>query len=129
MKSHPLVTVVDDDESVRVALGRLLTTSGLEVATFASGREFLDSIATRRPDCLILDVDMPGMTGPDVLRALSESGTSIPVIVIAGRAEPQTEARCLRANALAYLLKPIDQRILLDMVALALRRGSTSPPP
>jgi len=127
VKPPPLVSVVDDDESVRVALRRLLTTSNVEVATFASGREFLDSIATRRPACLILDVDMPGMTGPEVLRALIESGTSIPVIVLAGRAEPQTEARCLRANTVAYLLKPIDQRILLDMVALALRRGSAFP--
>ncbi|HEY2994512.1 MAG TPA: response regulator [Methylomirabilota bacterium] len=120
MKAYPLIAVVDDDASVRKALSRLLTAYGLGVTTFACGQDFIDSIARRRPDCLILDMDMPGMTGADVQRALTGCGARVPTIIIAGRDDPDTEARCLAAGAAAYLRKPIDERVLLDAVTTAL---------
>ena len=120
MKTHALVAVVDDDESIRKALQRLLRAAGLAVTTFACGEDFIESIVHLRPDCLILDMDMPGMTGADVQRVLSRRGERVPVIIIAGRDDPHTEARCRAAGAAAYLRKPIDAQILLTAVATAL---------
>jgi len=113
----PLIAVVDDDASIRMALQRLLTSYGVDVRTFASGQEFIASVATHRPDCLILDMDMPGMTGADVQQALAESGTRMPIIIITGHDAPHTEARCRAAGAAAYLRKPIEETALLDTIA------------
>jgi len=75
-----------------------------------------------RPDCPILDLDMPGMTGTDVQRRLTESDMRVPVIIIAGRDDRETEARWRAAGAAAYLPKPIDERILLDTLAIVVRK-------
>ena len=75
-----------------------------------------------RPDCPILDLDMPGMTSTDVQRRLTESDMRVPVIIIAGRDDRETEARCRAAGAAAYLPKPIDERILLDTLAIVVRK-------
>jgi FixJ family two-component response regulator len=120
VKAYPLIAVVDDDASIRKALQRLLRAGGLGVTTFACGRDFMDSIVKQRPDCLIVDMDMPGMTGADVQRALSRRGARLPVIIIAGRDDPGTEARCRKAGAAAYLRKPIDGQVLLDTIATVL---------
>ena len=120
MKAFPLIAVVDDDESIRKALQRLLTACGLGVTTFACGQDFLDSVVDRRPDCLIVDMDMPTMTGADVQRALTRRGARVPVIIIAGRDDPEAEARCRAAGAAAYLHKPIDAQILLETLTTVL---------
>jgi FixJ family two-component response regulator len=116
---HMRVAVVDDDESVRKALQRLLHASDLEVETYASGQEFLASVRARRPDCLVLDLQMPGMNGLEVQRELVNAGLNLPVVVITGHDEPGAGARCLSAGVSAYLHKPFDDRTILDAIAAA----------
>jgi FixJ family two-component response regulator len=114
------IAVVDDDMSVRKALERLLRVTGFDVATFASGEEFYFSLESLRPDCLVLDLHMPGMSGLDVLRRLDQAGFQVPVIVISGDAEPQTRAQCLSAGATDYLRKPFDDEALLSAIQHAM---------
>ena len=114
------IAVVDDDMSVRKALERLLRVAGFDVATFASGEEFYFSLESLRPDCLVLDLHMPGMSGLDVLRCLDQAGFQMPVIVISGDAEPETRAQCLSAGATDYLCKPFDEEALLSAIQNAM---------
>jgi FixJ family two-component response regulator len=115
----PFVVIVDDEEPIRKALKRLLRAANVEAEVFDSGAAFLDSLAGRRPDCLILDLHMPGMTGLHVLRHLKQSGMELPTIVITAHDEPEARTHCLAAGATAYLRKPIESQILLDAVASA----------
>jgi len=115
----PFVAIVDDEESIRKALKRLMRAANLEAEAFASGSAFLDSLAARHPDCLILDLHMPGMTGLDVLQRLQQSGVQLPTIVITAYDEPETRGYCLAAGASAYLRKPLEDHLLLDAVASA----------
>jgi FixJ family two-component response regulator len=110
------VAIIDDDESVRRALRRLLRAANLDADAFASGRDFIDSLAAQVPDCVVLDVHMPGMNGLDVQLQLVRSGFRIPVVVITGHDEPQARAQCLAAGAAAYLRKPLDDVALLDAI-------------
>jgi FixJ family two-component response regulator len=111
-----LVFVVDDEESVRKALGRLLAASGLTVKVFAHGVDFVDAVSAHRPDCLVIDLHMPGLTGLDVLRQLIQLELRVPAIVITAHDEPDTRAQCIAAGARAYLCKPIDAQELLDTI-------------
>ena len=116
--TRPLtIAVVDDEAPVRKALGRLLSASQINTTAFESGRQFLDSLDSARPDCVILDLHMPEMTGHDVQRALKRADASVPVIIITGFDEPEARVRCLAAGACAYLLKPLDDQVLLEAVA------------
>ena len=122
------IAVVDDEESVRKALRRLFTAFDLEATTFASGRDFLDTLTEPRPDCLVLDLQMRAPNGFDVLAELTASGVRLPVVIITAHDEPETRARCLSAGAAAYLCKPVNDRDLLDAIATAIN-GSISGPP
>jgi FixJ family two-component response regulator len=115
----PFVAIVDDEEPIRKALKRLMRAANLEAEVFASGADFLDSLARRRPDCVILDLHMPGMSGLHVLQRLQQSGLQLPAIVITAYDEPETRNHCLAAGASAYLRKPLEDRLLLDAVASA----------
>jgi len=119
-RSHLRVAVVDDDESVRKALKRLLRAANLNAETYASGQEFLDSLGLSWPDCLVLDIHMPGMNGLDLQRHLVRQCGRLPVVVITGHDEPQTSAQCLAAGAIAYLRKPIDDDALLAAIFRAI---------
>ena len=110
------ISVVDDDESVRKALGRLLSSLDYKAETFDSGRAFLDSLADRCPDFLVLDLHMPGLSGLDVLQQLTRTPVPVRVIVITAYDEPETQTQCLAAGALAYLRKPLDEQVLLDAI-------------
>jgi CheY-like chemotaxis protein len=114
-----MVAVVDDDASVRKAMGRLLTVAGLRVEAFASGEDFLASLSVRVPDCLILDLHMPGLTGVDVLRQIVRTQLRLPIVIITAFDESESKAQCLAAGACAYLQKPLDDRVLLDAVYTA----------
>jgi len=109
----PMVAIVDDEEPVRKALGRLLRASGFEAQSFASGKAFLDSLDALRPACLVLDLHMPGQSGFDVLDQLKARRAGLPTIVITGHDEPENEARCLASGAIAYMRKPVDDQSLL----------------
>ncbi|SFU22645.1 response regulator [Mesorhizobium sp. YR577] len=110
------VAIVDDDPSVRKALARVLATEEVETSTFASGAEFLDSLTEQIPDCLMLDLQMPGMNGLDVQLALREAGFSTPVIIITANEDSSFVKRTLEAGAIACFAKPIDIRLLLETI-------------
>ena len=122
------VAIVDDEEPIRKALERLLRSANLEAEVFASGDAFLDSLADRRPNCLILDLHMPGMTGLHVLRHLKQSGMELPTIVITAHDEPEARVHCMAAGATAYLRKPFEGQILLDAVASATKLRTDGKP-
>jgi FixJ family two-component response regulator len=115
-----VIAVVDDEESVRKAMVRVLRAAGFVAHGFASGEEFLKSWHFDRPDCLVLDLQMPDVSGTEVQHALNVAGASFPVIIITAHDAPSLREECLRLGAVAYLCKPLDVRSLLDTVALAL---------
>jgi FixJ family two-component response regulator len=89
---------VDDEAPVRKALGRLLRTFGYEVETFSSGREFLDSLAERRPDCTIVDLHLPGLSGLEVQQHLARQRIDVPCIILTGKDEPEFCERALASG-------------------------------
>jgi FixJ family two-component response regulator len=125
-RPRPLVAVVDDEESIRKSLRRLFMAADLDAAVYASGQEFLDSLRGRQPDCLVLDLQMPGLTGLEVQRTLTGLGARFPTIIITAHDEPETRARCLAAGVAAYLCKPLHDEMLLDAIAVAMGRVAAS---
>jgi FixJ family two-component response regulator len=119
IRQRPLIAVVDDEESVRKSLRRLLVASELDATVYASGQEFLDSLGGHQPDCLVLDLQMPGLTGLEVQRALARARVRFSTIIITAHDEPETRARCLAAGAVAYLCKPLHDELLLDAITTA----------
>ena len=117
---RPLIAVVDDEESVRRAIGRLIVSAGLDVVAYPGGREFLDALKSRRPDCVILDLHMSGISGFEIQLELARENHEIPVIVITGRDSPESKSRVLEAGASAYLLKPVTASVLLDSIHKAI---------
>jgi len=120
--SLPLVSIVDDDESVRESLRGLIRSIGLSVHTFASAEDFSRSEQVEKTDCLILDVRMPGMSGLDLQRQLVTGRRDIPIIFITAHGSDEgTRARALRDGAVAYLIKPFSEDALLEAVDAALK--------
>jgi FixJ family two-component response regulator len=117
---RPRIAVVDDEEPVRKALQRLLRSAGMDVETFPCGLEFVESMRTHQPDCLVLDLHMPQLNGFEVQARLALSGARLPVVVITGHDTPESRARALAGGAAAYLLKPVDEKTLLDAIAAAI---------
>src|SRR5262245_21635933 len=126
-KDRPLIAVVDDEVSIRKALRRLIQTWDMRVETFESGQAFLDSLAAEHPDCVILDVHMPGLTGIEVQHEIVRRGLTFPVIAITGYDKADIRSQCLAAGAIAYLNKPLDEAPLFEAVTRALQRGSPQP--
>lgn len=117
----PLLAVVDDDADVRIALVRLVSSAGFAAESYATGAEFLLSIDRRVPDCLILDLHMPNMTGFDVLAALERSGQAhIPAIVITGHDSVESRSRACDLGARGYLPKPVEHEALLAAIECAM---------
>jgi len=117
-----LVSVVDDDESVRESLPDLLTVNGLRVRAFSSAAEFLASGLVAETKCLILDVAMPGMTGPDLHRELRRRHQEMPIVYITARRDENVRPRILSEGAVECLFKPFSATALIDAVATALRK-------
>jgi FixJ family two-component response regulator len=117
-----MVFVIDDDESIREALNSLIRSVGLNVATFASAQEFLQSPRPDVPACLILDVRMPGLSGLDLQRDLSEANIQIPIIFITGHGDIPMSVRAMKAGAVEFLTKPFRDQDLLDAIQQALER-------
>jgi FixJ family two-component response regulator len=118
-----VIAIVDDEEGVRKALRRLFSAADFEAEAFASGQAFLDSLASKRPDCLVLDLHMPGLNGLDMLRHPALSQAHVPTVVITAHDEPESRTQSLAAGAAAYLRKPLDDRTLLAAIASAIGRG------
>jgi FixJ family two-component response regulator len=117
---HPLVSVVDDDESVRESLPVLLRQVGFETRSFSSAEEFLTSGCVRDTRCLILDISMPGMSGPELLQELRRLGQEIPTIFISGEKDQAIRARLLKQGAREFLSKPLNVETLVATVKTAL---------
>ena len=119
-----LVSIVDDDESLRRSLKNLLGSVGFRVETFASAETFLESLHLKETGCLVLDLRMPGMNGFDLLRHLSGTGSRIPAVILTAHGDDVTRQRSLQAGAVAFLAKPFNGTALLDAVRAALaQRG------
>lgn len=121
--TRPLVSVVDDDESVRESLPDLLKVCGYRVHAFSSAEEFLASGSGGQTSCLILDVAMPGMTGPDLQRELEHRRQEIPIVFITAHRDETDRPRLLERGAVDCLFKPFSESALLQAVEKALRAG------
>jgi FixJ family two-component response regulator len=121
MAQKSLVSVVDDDESIRESLPDLLRELGFAVQAFSSAEEFLASDAVGQTSCLILDIAMPGMTGYDLQRELTRRRDETPVVFITAHGDESLRPRVLEDGAVECLLKPFSETALLDGVNAALR--------
>jgi len=120
MANIPLISVVDDDSSVRDSVRGLLRSVSFAVVVFASAEEFLSSDRARETDCLILDVRMPGMSGFELQSRLVASYPEMPVIFITAHGDEELRSRALRGGAVDFLLKPFSEEALLTAVQAAL---------
>jgi FixJ family two-component response regulator len=118
-----MVAVVEDDESYRGALQRLLKSAGLSVLAFASAEDFLNSGQQRETGCLITDIRMPGMSGLDLQARLNTEQCPIPTIFITAHGEEKMRLQAMRGGAVKFLAKPFDGAILLEAVRVALDSG------
>ena len=110
------IAVLDDEAKMRSALGRLLGTHGYKVELFETGDDFLTAARIHPPDCLLLDLHMPRTTGFDVLRSLSALNLRIPAIMVTGHDEPGNAERAHELGAAVYLLKPLDESVLVQAI-------------
>jgi FixJ family two-component response regulator len=117
-----LVSVVDDDESVRESLPDLLSQFGFVAEAFASAEAFLASGIVSETRCLVLDIAMPGMSGPELQRELQRRRQDVPIVFITGHADATERPRLLARGAVECLLKPFSETALVDAVRAALRR-------
>jgi FixJ family two-component response regulator len=122
-----LVSVVDDDESVRESLPDLLRQCGFEVEAFSSGEAFLASDVVSETSCLLLDVAMPGMSGPDLQQELTRRRETIPIVFITGHGDTAVRPRLVAHGAVECLFKPFSEAALLDAVRAALARAYRRP--
>ena len=129
MTERDYVAIVDDDASVRKALGRLVTVFSYRVRTFASVREFLESLKADVPSCLIADLQMEETTGLELQQHLQNTGSRIPTIVLTAHDEPGMQDRCADAGAIAFLVKPVAKDQLLEAIETATgrRAGDETP--
>jgi len=116
------VFVVDDDQSVRTAIARLLRSTGLDVVVFGSAEEFLSEPPPEHPSCVVLDVRLPGVSGLDLQEELGQSRRELPIIFITGHGNVPITVRAMKAGAFDFLEKPFDDQALLDAVQWALER-------
>jgi FixJ family two-component response regulator len=121
---EPLISIVEDDESVRAALQRILLSHSFAVTVFSSAEQFLASAQPYPAACLIVDVSMPGISGLRLHRQLIDAGYRIPTILITGRPTPADRDQALGAGVVSYLPKPFSEQALLDDISLALRNAA-----
>ena len=124
MTERPRVAVVDDSESVRESLPDLLQQVGFTVRTFATAEAFLASDAADATRCLVLDVALPGMSGPDLQHELRRRGKRTPIVFITGQSDKSLQPRLLATGAVACLFKPFSDTALIEAVEAALERRS-----
>lgn len=121
MVTRPLISVVDDDESVRESLPDLLKEFGFEAQVFSSAEEFLASDAVSETSCLVLDVAMPGMTGPDLQQELTRRDQKVPIVFITAHRDTTERLRLIAQGAVECLFKPFEPNDLLLALNSALR--------
>ena len=120
---YKLIYIIDDDPSVRRGLGRLLKAAGFSVRAYASGKEFLDHEKAIEKDCIILDVQMPGMNGLELQQLLRDDDLHVPVIFITGHHDDKARIAARRAGAVGFFHKPFDDQALIDTIEFALKKS------
>src|SRR5580700_2624935 len=118
---RPLLSVVDDDESVRESLPDLIKEFGFAARAFSSAEEFLSSGSADKTSCLILDIAMPGMSGPELHQELKRRGEEIPVLFMSGQKDETIRAQVLEQGAAGFLIKPFSDEALLAAIKSALK--------
>jgi FixJ family two-component response regulator len=124
--TRPTVVVVDDDISLRESLELLIQNEGWEPVLFESAQEFLARLPTVVPSCLILDVNLPDLSGLDIQQRISDEKSSIPIIFITGYGDIPTSVRAMKAGAAEFLTKPLDDEILIDAIRGAVLRSQVN---
>ena len=122
IEGEPIVFVVDDDRSVRCSIARLIQSIGLKVQTFRSAGEFLQRARPEGPACLVLDVRLPGLSGLDLQRELTNRGIQLPIIFITAHGDIPMTVRAMKGGAVEFLTKPFRTRHLLDAIRAAIER-------
>jgi FixJ family two-component response regulator len=123
LHNTPIVFVVDDDVSVRESLELLIRCEGLQPETFASAQEFLDYPRVHIPNCLVLDVSLPGLNGLDLQKIVADERTDMPIIFITGRGDVPMTVQAMKAGAVEFLTKPFNDDVLLAAIRAALERS------
>ena len=118
-----MISIVDDDESIRVATKALLRSVGYEVETFASAELFLASGALRQTECLVLDVRMPGIDGLELQRRLNEAKSRVPIVFVTAHDDRAHRNEAMEAGAVNFFRKPFDANVFVAAIRVALRRG------
>lgn len=126
MSATPVITIIDDDESVRIATESLIRSLGFAARTFASAEDFLRSPSLGRTDCVITDVQMPGMSGMELQSALRERGDRTPLIFITAFPEERIRRQVQAAGAFGFLAKPFDGNAMIACLDRALGEGAPS---
>ena len=121
---QPTIYLVDDDPDVLVATQRLLVSAGMTVAAFQSARTFLEHYDTATPGCLVLDLAMPEVTGPELQRTLAQRDAPLPIVFLTGRGDIRACAQAMKDGAVDFLAKPVDGTDLLSAVKQALARAA-----
>ena len=121
MSTHAVISVIDDDASVRAATNNLLSSHGYMVHTFASAEEFLQSAHVNDSSCVVADVQMPVMSGLDLLTHLRTKGYTAPFIFITAFPDDSVRARALRAGAICFLAKPFSGPVLINCIETAVK--------
>jgi FixJ family two-component response regulator len=117
-----LIAVVDDDPSVRKGLQRLIRSLGWKAETFPSAQEFLDHPRTEPPSCLVLDLQLPGLSGLDLQKRMAEVGLEIPIVFLTGHGNIPASVQAMKAGAVEFLTKPVDEQDLLRAIQEAIER-------
>ena len=128
-EKNALVFIVDDDRGTRESLRNLIRSAGLSAQTFSSAQEFLAAERPKAPSCLLLDVQLPGLSGLDLQRELAKAGVKIPIIFITGHGDIPTSVRAIKAGALEFLTKPVNREDLLHAIQQAIARDHTARQP
>jgi len=121
-RKEKMVAIIEDDESYRVAVRRLLKSAGFSVQSFASAEDFLNSGEQRETGCLIADIRMPGMSGLDLQSKLNSDHCPIPTIFITAHGDEKLRLQAMRGGAVKFLAKPFDGEVLIEAVRVALGR-------
>jgi FixJ family two-component response regulator len=123
LQDAPIISIIDDDESMRCAMKSLVTSLGLDAYTFASAEAFLQSPHLDHTSCLITDLQMPGLNGIELQKSLLAQGRHIPIIFVTAFPEERMRARAIEAGALGFLSKPFDSQTLINLLDKAVETG------
>jgi FixJ family two-component response regulator len=121
-ESDAIIAIVDDDPSVREGLSSLIRSVGLRVETFGSAQEFLARPGAEAPSCLVLDLQLPGLSGLDLQKRMAEVKLEIPIVFLTGHGNIPASVRAIKAGAVEFLTKPFDEQELLEAIKAAMER-------